>query len=359
MADEYSFDDADIQALDRIVDQAIQQPPQGRPVLSTTRPPSSASIAPSRPLQAQAGQSRNAVAVQKPLIQQPVPKKIGTSSGVGSIIVSPRQKGNPILQHIRNVPWEYGDIGPDYLIDPTIAIFFLSLKYHRLHPEYIYNRITKAGKNFHLRVLLVVVDIDNHAESIKDLTKTSVVNDLTVILAWSAQEAGHYLSLFGVLRSTPPTAIQASQKEDFSERIVDVLTSVRGVNKTDAANLMSTFGSLNNAVKDGGRTMTDIGGWGDLKVRRFRTAITEPFVVRRPGASKFASALAQKKATAQKSMAVVQPYANVREATTSRESSPVPEEQDIPVAVPPEEEVPESFTGIMAELNKLRNSSKS
>ena len=26
------------------------------------------------------------------------------------------QRGNPILKHIRNVPWEYGSIIPDYVM---------------------------------------------------------------------------------------------------------------------------------------------------------------------------------------------------------------------------------------------------
>ena len=35
----------------------------------------------------------------------------------GSIVVSSRQRGNPILKSIRLVPWEFSDtIVPDYLI---------------------------------------------------------------------------------------------------------------------------------------------------------------------------------------------------------------------------------------------------
>ncbi|CAI9153065.1 unnamed protein product [Rangifer tarandus platyrhynchus] len=30
-----------------------------------------------------------------------------------SIIVSPRQRGNPVLRFVRNVPWEFGDVLPD------------------------------------------------------------------------------------------------------------------------------------------------------------------------------------------------------------------------------------------------------
>ena len=36
---------------------------------------------------------------------------------------------------------------------------FISLKYHRLHPEYIYQRIEKLGNMFTLRILLLICDI--------------------------------------------------------------------------------------------------------------------------------------------------------------------------------------------------------
>jgi DNA excision repair protein ERCC-1 len=45
------------------------------------------------------------------------------------------------------------------VLGATTCALFLSLRYHRLHPEYIYNRIQKLGKEYNLRILLVMVDI--------------------------------------------------------------------------------------------------------------------------------------------------------------------------------------------------------
>ncbi|KAK9325400.1 restriction endonuclease type II-like protein [Lipomyces orientalis] len=365
--DDFSFDDIDLQALDRIEQQAKQTSVTAQPTLF--RPPASASGLPAtaptaaaaQPL-SQAGQNRNPSG-RAAALQQPVPRKIANaSSSLGTIVVSPRQKGNPVLNYIRNVPWEYGDIVPDYMVDPAIAVLFLSLKYHRLHPEYIYNRITKMAKNYRVRILLVVVDIENHAESIKELTKTGVVNNLVVILSWSAQEAGHYISLFGALKSAPPTAIQASQKEDYSVRIVDALTSIRGVNKNDAASLISTFGSLKNAVNDGGRTVSNIGGWGDAKVRRFRLAITEPFVVRRTVTSRVSKSFQQKSSANKGKLPArpVLPSNNAMEtAKTDDDTLSAADESSSANSRRTEhrenEEIPASFSGVMAELARLRN----
>ena len=40
--------------------------------------------------------------------------------------------------------------------------FRSSLKYHRLHPEYIAQRIDSLGASFNLRILLILCDIVGH-----------------------------------------------------------------------------------------------------------------------------------------------------------------------------------------------------
>ena len=66
----------------------------------------------------------------------------------GSILVSSRQRGNPILKSIRLVPWEFSDtIIPDYIVGAKAAALYLSLRYHNLNPEYIHERLkTFTGK---------------------------------------------------------------------------------------------------------------------------------------------------------------------------------------------------------------------
>lgn len=76
-----------------------------------------------------------------------------------TILVHPKQRGNPILKSVQNVPWEFDDsIIPDYVVGATAGILYLSLRYHQLNPDYIHNRLKLLGKRFELRVLLVQVD---------------------------------------------------------------------------------------------------------------------------------------------------------------------------------------------------------
>ena len=214
-------------------------------------------------------------------IQQPKPQSLPARTGPSSILVSTRQKGNPSLNYIKNVPWEYGDIPCDYVLGATTCALFLSLKYHRLHPEYIYSRIRALGKNYNLRVLLCLVDIQNHEESLKELSKTSLINNLTLILCWSAQEAGRYLELYKSFEYASPQSIRAHQATSYSEKLVEFVTVPRSVNKTDAVSLVSAFGTVRAAVNARPEEIGDITGWGEKKVQRWCGTVREPFRVKK------------------------------------------------------------------------------
>lgn len=84
-------------------------------------------------------------------------KASSSSSNSYTLLVNPKQRGNPILKAITNVPWEYDDIVPDYQMGKTSCALFLSLRYHNLNPDYIHERLKLLGKMYELRVLLVQV----------------------------------------------------------------------------------------------------------------------------------------------------------------------------------------------------------
>lgn len=216
-----------------------------------------------------------------PKVQQPKPQTLPNRAAPSSILVSPRQKGNPSLNYIKSLPWEYGDIPADYVLGAMTCALFLSLKYHRLHPEYIYSRIRALGHKYNLRVLLTMVDIQNHEESLKELSKTSLINNLTLILCWSAQEAGRYLELYKSYEHASPASIRAHQATSYSEKLVEFITVPRSINKTDALSLVSSFGSVRAAVNARPEEIGEITGWGEKKVQRWCGTVQEPFRARK------------------------------------------------------------------------------
>ncbi|EXJ77522.1 DNA excision repair protein ERCC-1 [Capronia epimyces CBS 606.96] len=230
-----------------------------------------------------------------PKVVQPRPQALPQRQGPSAILVSTRQKGNPILNHVTSVPWEWAEIPCDYVVGATTCALFLSLKYHRLHPEYIYGRIRQLGKLYNLRILLTMVDLTNHEEALKELSKTSMINNLTLILCWSSQEAGRYLELYKSYEHASATSIRAHQAETYQESLTEFVTTPRTINKTDAASLISNFGSLRAAVNAQPEELALVPGWGEKKIKAWVTTVREPFRVKR--AAKSNAALLRQEST--------------------------------------------------------------
>lgn len=93
-------------------------------------------------------------------LQNSTSSKKKTAVQSNTIAVNSKQRGNPILKSITNIPWEFcDDIVPDYIVGATSCVLYLSLKYHNLNPDYINTRLKELGKRYELRILLVQVDI--------------------------------------------------------------------------------------------------------------------------------------------------------------------------------------------------------
>jgi len=109
---------------------------------------------------------------------------------------SRKNDGSPLPQVPPSLPFSS--------IPPAERFWDHSLRYHRLHPEYIHQRIERLGQSYNLRVLLLMCDIvrpshlpfphptlsntipqSEHQEPIRELTRVCLVNNITVIVAWS------------------------------------------------------------------------------------------------------------------------------------------------------------------------------
>lgn len=80
------------------------------------------------------------------------------------------------------------------LVRPVLLPFLLHfadarnvsrLRYHLLHPEYIHGRIKNLGQSYGLRLMIVHCDVDNHQAAMRELTKVCIINEYTMIVAWT------------------------------------------------------------------------------------------------------------------------------------------------------------------------------
>jgi len=221
-------------------------------------------------------QAHSGSSTTDPKGKQRQPPVVQPSSG-NSIVVNPSQRLNPIVECIRNVPKEFGDIVPDYQVGRTTGVLFLSLRYHRLHPEYIHQRIERLGLSYNLRILLLMCDISEHQDPIRELTKICLLNNITVIVTWTPDEAGQYLSAYKQSEHRPPTLIRERVDKTPDALLRTALTSIPRVNKTDVETLHATFGSFARIAQADATQIARLPGFGPKKVARLKDAFERPF----------------------------------------------------------------------------------
>lgn len=218
-----------------------------------------------------------------------------------ALLVNPNQKGNPVLKYIRNVHWQFitgreGDaMMPDYVLGASTSAVFLSLRYHLLKPEYIHTRMRNVrtwGKTFGTiknRVLIVQVDTEDTQTALAQVTKAAIHNEFTLFCGFSAAECARYLETLKSYENKPAESIQKDLGSDYGSRVTSVLTTVRGVNKTDAKTLLSSPSlvadgessssniSLADVFRSSLKDLQKCPGIGPTKAKRFHEACHGPF----------------------------------------------------------------------------------
>lgn len=169
-------------------------------------------IASTRPQETPAAQPSTSN-IQQPFFETDKPKYSN------AIQVNPKQRGNPILKSITNIPWEFNaSIIPDYVVGKAACVLFLSIRYHNLKPDYINERLKQLGQNYELRVLLVHVDIKESQNALKHLTRVCLLADLTLMLAWTPEEAGKIIETYKMFENRSPDFImERAENDDYQK----------------------------------------------------------------------------------------------------------------------------------------------
>lgn len=196
-----------------------------------------------------------------------------------TILVNPSQQKNPILKHIHNVAWEPSDsIKVDYVVGATTGVIYLSLRYHRLYPAYIYDRLASVKHLYVSRILLVYVDVESYHDALREINRIAILSDFTLMLAWSAEEAGRYLETYKAFENKGPDMIRERVQDEFLAKMADCLTNVKSVNKTDVLTLLGTFGSLKQVTEAKADQLAMCPGFGEQKVKRVQQVWKQPFL---------------------------------------------------------------------------------
>ena len=197
-----------------------------------------------------------------------------------SITVNERQRGNPLLKSIQVNSYHFDKIVPDYLLGSKSCALFLSLKYHNMYPQYVYDRMNAVGSNYALKVLLVLVDVLDSNHSLKEMTQICSLSDFVLMCAWSYEDAGRILDTYKCFEHKSPESIMDKKivnKTSHYQCNLDALASIRTINKTDALSLISTFGTLENIVKSSKMQLNVCPGLGGTKAEALTKFFSKPF----------------------------------------------------------------------------------
>uniref|UniRef100_A0A7E4WBK7 HHH_2 domain-containing protein n=1 Tax=Panagrellus redivivus TaxID=6233 RepID=A0A7E4WBK7_PANRE len=206
-----------------------------------------------------------------------------------------RQEGNPVLKYIRSIPYEFADIKPDFECGIGVAVNYLSLQWHKSHQNYIETRFSDAN-NYLVKILLVLVNVENPASLLRDLNMYCYRSKWTLILCYSVEEAAEYIeSLKLAEKRKPEDVMQGREKwkqskqaayskpgkkdEEFKqlqESAIKFLTAIRAVSNTDAKKLLAHFGSLKNIAQAGKDDLEVCPGLGPIKAENVWTFFRTP-----------------------------------------------------------------------------------
>jgi len=162
--------------------------------------------------------------------------------------VHPDQSTNPILNSISNVAYQINEnIKTDFATSSDVGILYLSLKYHNYRPKYIEQRIEKLERRLY-RVLVVLVFVDTSPADLpcRNLSVLCTRLGVSLVLGFSQTEVVNYIENFKILEKKSVDSLRPTLEE--GDRLSKMLSHARGVNSTDADNLLNKFGSVKKLV---------------------------------------------------------------------------------------------------------------
>lgn len=179
------------------------------------------------------------------------------------MLVNKCQQGNSVLKYLRNIKWQYDEIVPDYQTEGT-CVLFLSIKYHKIYPEYIHKRLREIGK-FKLKVMLVLADVTEFQSVAMELFRTCMVMDFTLILVGSNEEAASYLESFHLMKGKSVSFLKPKEPKEHYLRLEDFLTSIKSVSKTDSVNLIKKHKTVKEIILAHQHQLMECPGIGKTK----------------------------------------------------------------------------------------------
>ncbi|EEC16436.1 excision repair cross-complementing 1 ercc1, putative [Ixodes scapularis] len=104
------------------------------------------------------------------------------------------------------------------------------------------------------------------------------MGECTLMLAWSAEEAGRHIETYKVFESKSADLLMEKSEDDVFGKLVDSLSSVKSINRPDAVTLLTSFGTLEKISKASKEELSFHPGMGMQKASRLYDVLHQPFL---------------------------------------------------------------------------------
>ncbi|CDJ29719.1 DNA repair protein rad10 domain-containing protein, putative [Eimeria mitis] len=217
---------------------------------------------------------------QQQVAQARPPALAFTHPKAGSMVIaSLRQQANPIIKFFSSVPFCFAPIAPDFLVGVGSCVVFLSLKYHRLHPKQLLQRLLPLQRRRELsrRFLLLLNDVEGAHASLAQVILHAFHYGFILLVAASPAEAAELLQQLKASENRASDALQPALDDRHAPRCAEVLRVLPSVNRADFVSLAKEFRCMRNIFKARQQQLQQCPGIGPKKVRVLLAAFEEPF----------------------------------------------------------------------------------
>ncbi len=190
--------------------------------------------------------------------------------------ISPRQQLNPVLKMIRNVGTAFCECAADFHVNADVGCLYLSMRYHLLTPRYILGRLDNLP-GYKQRIVVLCNDSEGGDKELVELSCDCIAKNATLIVGFSEFECARYLETLKLYEKKPPDLIRGEQKSAAHEDVfAECVTTVKSVNQSDAAQLGTTFGTMQSLAAAKVEELLLCPGLGMKKARRIVDAFENP-----------------------------------------------------------------------------------
>ena len=192
------------------------------------------------------------------------------------LTISKRQEKNPMIPLLGGIDTRFtqSDIF-DFAITDEIAILFLTIKFHRLNPQYFDDRAKKLIGPWKTRILILLIDDDNPNRHISALTQTAMAHNMTTVLAFGYEEASKWLHSYYTIQDSSLDELKSTSESNY-DIAVNMLHSLN-ISRKDAEDLLNTFGSIDKILKASKEQISKATSMSSSKIDAFFAAIDKDF----------------------------------------------------------------------------------